>query len=372
MKRSEFLYLTGAFAFTAGCSTLAAPITRFGPDSRITFYNAHGHQNGNGEWEIPMRIYAYDRRNSVERLTTRMARGRYNLTPEEADRFRNRIRGLVADSESRQTVSFVFDNDPENEEFFLQNESGNRARTDANGIAEGKISLSSERAEQLMNLQRSDKGWLSFTAASGHRGSGRAQLIEPEGLSIISDIDDTIKVTEIPAGSRIVVRNTFFKAYTDAPGMQNMYQQWADTAAFHYVSGSPWQLYNSLSNFLIEETGFPEGTFHMKTVRKNLLNLNSWRDLRELATNELITYEQKISQIDHLMNTYPNRRYIFIGDSGEMDPEVYSTIREDHAEKIQEIVIRDVINARELQPERLEGMRVINARTVTPGVSQFG
>jgi len=372
VKRSEFLYLSGVFALTAGCTTLSTPFSRSGPDSRITFYNAHGHINGNGDWEIPMRIYAYEQRNSVERLTTRMARGRYNLTPEESDRFRYRIRGLVADSESRETISFVFDDDPENEEFYLLNESGNHVRTDANGIAYGKVILSADRAEQIKNVQRSDKGWISLTAASGHSGGGRIQLIEPEGLSIISDIDDTIKVTEIPAGSRIVVRNTFFKDYTEAPGMQNMYQQWANVATYHYVSGSPWQLYNSLRNFLMDDAGFPEGTFHMKTVRKNLLNLGSWRDLREVATNELITYEQKIDQIDHLMNTYPNRRYILIGDSGEMDPEVYSTIRGRHGEKIDEIVIRDVINARELQPERMDGMRIIPARTVVPGISQFG
>jgi len=319
-----------------------------------------------------MRMYAYERRNSVERMTTRMARSRYNLTPTEAERFRNRIRGLVADSESRETVSFVFDNDPENEEFDLQNESGDRVRTDLNGIATGMIKISRDRAQQLMDVQNSDKGWLKYTAASSHRGNGHIQLIEPEGLSIVSDIDDTIKITEIPAGARIVVRNTFFKDYTDAPGMQNMYQQWREHATFHYVSGSPWQLYNSLDNFLIGEAGFPQGTFHMKTVRKNLLNLGSWRDLRELATNELITYEQKIKQISGLMETYPKRRFILIGDSGEMDPEVYAIIYEKYPTQVHEIIIRDVVNARELQPERLKGMRIINARTIEPGLSQFG
>jgi len=371
VKRSEFLYLAGAFAFTAGCNTLSSPLRR-STDSRITFYNTHGHVNADGDWEFPLRIYAYERRNSVERMTTRMARSRYNLTPKEADRFRNRIRGLVADSESRENVSFVFDNDPENEEFYLQNEEGGRVRTDLNGIATGLVKISPGKAEQLIEAQNSDNGWLSFTAASGHRGTGYVQLIEPEGLSIVSDIDDTIKVTEIPAGARIVVRNTFFKEYTDAPGMQNMYQQWREHATFHYVSGSPWQLYNSLDNFLIGEAGFPQGTFHMKTVRKNLLNLNSWRDLRELATNELITYEQKVEQISGLMETYPRRRFILIGDSGEMDPEVYSIIRENYPAQVHEIIIRDVVNARELQPDRLEGMQIINARTIEPGISQFG
>ena len=44
----------------------------------------------------------------------------------------------------------------------------------------------------------------------------------------------------------------------------------ADGVDFHYVSGAPWQLYRALDQFLIEESGFPEGTFHMKNVPKNL------------------------------------------------------------------------------------------------------
>jgi len=370
VKRSEFLYLMGASTLLGGCSTLAAPFSSSSPDSRVTFYNGHGHLNSD-EWVVPMRLYAYDRRNSVERLTTRMARRRYNLTPAEADRFRSRIRGLVADSDTRERVSFVFDGDPENEDFFLENEQGDRVRTDLNGIAIGRIKLPEERAAQLLEIQNSTNGWLTYTASSGHYGTGRIQLIEPEGLSIVSDIDDTIKVTEIPAGARIVVRNSFFKEYTDAPGMQNMYRQWSDIATFHYVSGSPWQLYNALRNFLMDDASFPEGTFHMKTVRKNLLNLGSWSDLRELTTNEFITYEQKIDQISELMETYPGREFILIGDSGEMDPEVYTTIRNRYPEQVREVIIRDVINARELTPDRMDAMRIIVAQTIQPGISQF-
>lgn len=368
----SFILLYGLFLIFPGCSTLAGTFSGVSADSRITFYNTHGYfDEGEGEWVVSMRLYAYEHRNSVERITTRMARRRYNLTPDEADRFRSRIRGLVADSESRETVSFIIDDDPENEEFFLEDENGNQSRTDLNGIVSGKIKISEERASQLLKAQEAINGWLTITAASGHKGTGRIQLIAPEGVSIISDIDDTIKITEIPAGARIVVRNTFFKDYNAAPGMQNKYQQWEGIASFHYVSGAPWQLYNSLRNFLMEDAGFPEGTFHMKSVRKNLLNLGSWRDLRELATNELVTFDQKVEQISELMETYPRRQFTLIGDSGEMDPEVYTIIRKNYPDQVHEIIIRDVINARELQPGRLEGMKIINARTVEPGLSQF-
>jgi phosphatidate phosphatase APP1 len=45
----------------------------------------------------------------------------------------------------------------------------------------------------------------------------------PGGLSVISDIDDPIKVTEVPAGHRILYLNTFVREFRSAPGMADRY-----------------------------------------------------------------------------------------------------------------------------------------------------
>jgi phosphatidate phosphatase APP1 len=91
--------------------------------------------------------------------------------------------------------------------------------------------------------------------------------------------------------------------------MAQMYQGWKG-AAFHYVSGGPWQLYGPLSAFLFSEKGgFPEGTFHMKHVSKNLLKADTWEDLKDLVTNENVTFEQKVSQISEIMQRFPERYY---------------------------------------------------------------
>ena len=164
---------------------------------------------------------------------------------------------------------------------------------------------------------------------------------------MISDIDDTIKITEIPAGSKVVVRNTFFRDFVAAPEMAKMYQGF-NGASFHYVSGGPWQLYGPLSEFLFSEKGgFPEGTFHMKQVSKNLLSADTWEDLKELVTNENVTFEQKVSQISEIMQSFPERKFILVGDSGEKDPEVYREIKKKFPNQVQEIRIRDVVNDRE-------------------------
>ena len=114
--------------------------------------------------------------------------------------------------------------------------------------------------------------------SAGHRGSARVRLIEPRGLSLISDIDDTIKVTNIPAGHAVVIENTFYRPFVAAPGMAERYRGLGDETAFHYVSGAPWQLYRPLAQF-ITAAGYPQGSFHMKSVRKHLLTPGSWQDL---------------------------------------------------------------------------------------------
>ena len=365
----KLLFILSAL-LVAGCSTVAN-LVEFENENEVTFYNSFGYLDGE-EWVIPMRMYVHHRRESMESWTTSFAAWRYNLDEDEREIFQSRIDNIVADSEWRESVEFRFKDDPTNKTYRIKNEEGDHPKTDLNGLKEGYIRISQGRADSLLQAQNSDNNWLSIEAISTyHSGTGRVQLIEPEGVSVISDIDDTVKITEIPAGSRIVIRNTFFKEYTAAPGMAEMYNSW-DVDVFHYVSGAPWQLYKPLSQFLFdEEQGFPKGSFHMKNVRKNFFNLSSWRDLGQLITNENFTFDQKIEQISTLFETFPNREFILVGDSGERDPDVYDKIREIYPDQVKEIIIRDVVNDREENPERLEGMTIIPAKTVTFGESQF-
>jgi phosphatidate phosphatase APP1 len=84
------------------------------------------------------------------------------------------------------------------------------------------------------------------------------------------------------------------------------------------------------------------------------------------------TFEHKVSQITKLMERFPGRKFILIGDSGEKDPEIYRQVQSVFGAQVQEIIIRDLTNARQLAPGRLEGMVVVEAPTVVAGVSQFG
>lgn len=239
----------------------------FADSEDVTFYPTYGYREGS-DWRIPMRLWVHEPRKLVAGLVTSLAESIGNATDLEQENLAVRIADIVADSESREEVVFQFDNDPEEEEWMVQSENGSRLKTDLNGIIEGFITLPHESAAALMDAQGSENGWLTYHAISReHVGSGRVRLIESKGLSIISDIDDTIKITEIPAGVEVVVRNTFLRDFRAAPDMARRYKELGE-AAFHYVSGGPWQLYDPLASFIAKE-GFPAGSFHMKSVPKN-------------------------------------------------------------------------------------------------------
>ena len=337
-------------------------------DHDITFFTSYGYQL-NTDWHIPFRVWVNETPNSLRELTARGARKLLRnvaeieeLSEPQKERYLWRVRDFVANSKSGQRVFLVFDNDPEREMFALQNDEG-EFETDFNGVLEGSLTISARRARQLLKEQNSEDNWLSFLASSGeYQGRGRIQLIPPMGLTVISDIDDTAKVTGITQGASIVLNNVFFSDYKAAPCMAELYHSLGDQAVFHYVSGAPWQLYEPTTTFLFSETAdFPPGSIHMKNVRTNFLEKDSYLDFWKLAGfSGSATIAQKTDSIERILQHFPDRQFVLIGDSGEHDPEIFADISLRHPEQISSIRIRDVVNAAETQPARLHDMMIIS------------
>ena len=328
----------------------------------VTFYRAYGFLEGD-VWRIPLRACVHERR-PLESLLERLAAELNVSRGEGLANFQRRFRGFVADSESRERVALRFDEDPAQKDRPIADGTGGMAQTDRNGLVEGTITLSRHEADLLAERQGSGNGWLTFRASSrGHDGVGHVQLIPPTGVSVVSDIDDTVKETHIPAGANEVIHNTFFRPFVAAATMADMYR--GMDATFHYVSGGPFQLYEPIAEFLFgTEAGFPAGTLHMKVITKDLLSISTWNAISRLLINPDATFLHKTAEIAQLMRRFPRRSFVLIGDSGEHDPEVYSHLRKQFSSQVQEIRIRDVIDARTNNPARLEGMTVIPAPTI--------
>ena len=173
------------------------------------------------------------------------------------------------------------------------------------------------------------------TAADGIRvgapaTTGRIQLIEDEGLSVISDIDDTVKVTNV-ANRRELLANTLLREFYAVPGMAEVYRRWqAAGTAFHYVSASPWQLANCLGGFL-RDTGLPSGSMHLKLFR-----LKDSTPLGRLPSRK----RSKRRTIEQILADFPRRKFLLVGDSGERDPEVYGDIARRHPQRVAGVAIR--------------------------------
>lgn len=340
----------------------------FNNEKQVTFYPTYGYQQED-DWHIPLRILVREPADFPLRLASKFIRrmlrnkaGLDALTQAQKDLFKYRAEAFIADRESREHVQFSFEGDSEQTVFSLVGANG-RTTTDFNGLLEGTLVLTAAKAAQLMTIQPGGDAWLTLHAVSAkHYGSGRVRLIASTGQSVISDIDDTIKVTGFAEGSDVVLRRTFFEGFIAAPGMADRYQALPNDTAFHYVSGGPWQMYPVLAEFLFgPEIGFPLGSLHMKNVRTNLLEMESYEDIWKLLSggSGKTTIAQKHEQIATLLQHFPQRTFTLIGDSGEHDPEIFRSVQEAFPQQIDEIMIRDV--AEDAGTERLDGMTVIVA-----------
>lgn len=161
------------------------------------------------------------------------------------------------------------------------------------------------------------------------RFEGQVLLSDPEGVAVVTDIDDTIKVTHVKDRNEML-RNTFLRPLQEVEGMADAYRQWADDGAvFHYVSNSPLQLYPTLTQFL-DEKGFPLGGVHLRSF---------WKKGEEVHEGEG-SADHKVRTIEKLLTLYPQRDFILVGDSGESDPENYGALARKYPARIRRILIR--------------------------------
>ncbi|KAG0262264.1 hypothetical protein BG011_000170 [Mortierella polycephala] len=207
------------------------------------------------------------------------------------------------------------------------------------GHFDGTLRMSHAEIE-AHRQSNTDKGHPKFLRLHGlHQdmadtSHGIVNLIDPEGISIISDIDDTIKDTNVTAGAKIILRNTFLKEMQEVKGMASVYKDWwAQGAAIHYVSNSPWQLIPSLLEFFHTHK-FPPGSAHLR-MHDSMLK-----------TYFMTPGESKRRHIREILMDFPGRKFILVGDSGEIDMEIYTEMALEFPDQILRIFIRDITTAR--------------------------
>jgi len=163
----------------------------------------------------------------------------------------------------------------------------------------------------------------------------KVTITDSRGVSLISDIDDTIKHSAIAGGAKEIFNNTFIRELGDLTikGVKEWYSKLAALGVpLHYVSNSPWQLYPLLRSYFAL-AGLPPGSFHLKQYSGML------QGIFEPAA------ERKKGSLEKIMRDFPERRFILVGDSGEADLEVYTDVVVANPGRILGVFMRDVTTA---------------------------
>jgi phosphatidate phosphatase APP1 len=161
--------------------------------------------------------------------------------------------------------------------------------------------------------------------------SGLAFYAAPEGISVILDIDDTLKDSNV-LNRKALLRNTFLNEYKAVAGIESVLDHLREKAdVFHYVSASPIQLYPALREFFTREN-FPRGSFHLRETT----------DLRDFIPDTRELRAHKRQAIERLFSAYPQRKFILVGDTGESDPEIYAEFKRKYPARILEVIFHDI------------------------------
>ncbi|HEX6057578.1 MAG TPA: phosphatase domain-containing protein [Gemmatimonadaceae bacterium] len=193
-----------------------------------------------------------------------------------------------------------------------------------------------------------DIGWheVSLDLLAEPRGRGKgvraaAHVLVPTAsarFGVISDIDDTIVRTDVRNLLRMARSVLLTNAHTRLPfpGVAAFYRalraggSGADANPIFYVSQSPWNLYDVLSEYLTIQ-GIPQGPILLRDWgRSDRTTISGGR-----GTHKRIA-------IHDILERYPHLPFILIGDSGQEDPEIYREVVERFPQRVVAIYIRNV------------------------------
>lgn len=181
-------------------------------------------------------------------------------------------------------------------------------------------------------------GWHDITSTPAASGPAGLLVHDPRNtLGLISDIDDTVLVSQVNDTSRLLRNSLAVPPELRRPvgGMAALYRAWmqknpnpAATPVF-YVSASPRQLSDGIRRFL-QHNGFPRGVLQLKEVSS--------------SSSDPLTDQQayKVQRIGAILRAFPSVRFMLLGDDGERDPESYAQLQAQFPGQVAGVWIRRV------------------------------
>lgn len=284
-------------------------------DEAVDLYDAVASLSADGRhWQVPVgaRVFRPCRSRMRKALIRRLFSSRYGLVTDAVSGpdFDRRIDLLLADNRrGRRPVVTVL-----GEPFVLP-------RTTGSGHTTGTIDIPWHLLAP---------GAVAPMTTGAATGLASVTAVAPEGVSIICDIDDTVKSTGVRS-RRALWESTFFKPFSVVPGMADLLARLGGGGLpVHYVSSTPWHLHAPVREWMVA-CGLPLASMHLKHIR-----------LVDSSVFDIMAVPQRTKPplIMRLLDRFPQRRFILIGDDVEKDPAIYAAIWAQRPSQICRILIR--------------------------------
>ncbi|RDA94841.1 hypothetical protein CP533_4290 [Ophiocordyceps camponoti-saundersi (nom. inval.)] len=258
------------------------------------------------------------------------------LQPQEQAQARNLTRSIFVVQQGDRSVTMDFVNDVS----VRPNSSGGAVNA---GGGSQKINLPFNTTRQgdfdvFVKLDQNTRGLidgnktsriqtLNVYAEGTDTGNATAYLVPPQGVTIVSDIDDILRVTKIYQPKEGLL-NSFARPFRPWENMPQIYSNWSssiDDLHFHYLTTTPEQGTRIYMDFIYKT--YPLGSF----------------DTRPLNFSDVkATLAIRLFLLNKIFETFPQRKFILVADTSNSDVmKDYPRMYHEHPDQVLCIFLRN-------------------------------
>ncbi|KAI9653823.1 MAG: hypothetical protein M1831_005690 [Alyxoria varia] len=162
-------------------------------------------------------------------------------------------------------------------------------------------------------------------------GNATAYLVPPEGITVVSDIDDILRITQIWSPKQIIL-NTFARPYTAWLNMPEIFRGWSRSLQlngaqphFHYLTTLPEQVTRNYEEFIFNN--FPGGSFDTRPL--NFSDVSATLAIRRYL-------------LERVLDTFPKRKFVLLADVSNSDVmKAYPQLAKERPNQVMCVLLRN-------------------------------
>lgn len=168
---------------------------------------------------------------------------------------------------------------------------------------------------------------LSTFVSNTTMGNATAYLVPNEGLTVISDIDDILRITKIYDPKEGLL-NSFARPFVQWENMPSIYANWSQSLPnlhFHYLTTLPEQVTRNYEEFIYNT--YPAGSFDTRPL--NFSDVSATLSIRQFLLTKIF-------------ETFPQRKFVLVADTSNSDVmRDYPKMAKDYPDQVQCIFLRN-------------------------------